>query len=780
MGPYIAVLKDSFREARSSRVLWFGLGAVLLFLVALCPLSLEPEIATELQMGELVDPTTLVRSIRDSSEDDVPSPGRHLWKILDDKQRERVTAALDGDAGAGNGSGPARGPRGGFRKNRQIQQGINELLKRDDFYDAEAWADVELDEELTALAGRDDLDATMLASRNRRIMEATWPQYIRTRSDNVYYLNYLGNPIDIPLPLSEEIKSQAVSRVLLGAVQVLLGMIGIFVAVLVTASFVPKMFEPGEITLLLSKPVSRPLLFLTKFAGGCIFILLNAALLLTGLWLIAGFRFGVWNNGLLWCIPVYVFVFAIFYSVSASAGAIWRNAIMAICVTVMFWLVTFLLGVGKTTVEELAINPNRITHVVPAGENLFAVNESKETVLWNSEAGEWDEVFKSDERGGPPRFARRFAFAQASFVPAWDSIGSRIVALEPAMGRFNSGGSSKVIVAREDEGWQRVPAGQSPEPAQELFVGPEGRILLVTMEQVYEFVGQSEETAQAQEWFSRNLGGLIPVRNNRAVAKLLKKKQRWKRPFAVDFDQQTGIIVVMSEGRLMLLGPTEDGGYQIGNEQDLETEGGVLVAVAGGRILVADERGDIRILDSDTLDTLSTHHPFDDVEPRQVAASPTGSQFAVLSHDQQLWLYDIVKDAEVRTVTPHNGDISAAAYDPEGQLFIAHHTTRVSQIASDSSGIVSEFSPAPDLFESIFRYGIKPAWTVLPKPSDLESVVTWLMTEENSVGLDEGFDRSNLQAARTQLDLKTPIWSNLAFLVLLLTCTCIYISRKDF
>src|SRR5690606_3275462 len=123
---------------------------------------------------------------------------------------------------------------------------------------------------------------------------------------------------------------------------------GVFVALLVTASIVPQMLDAGACDLLLSKPVSRPLLLLSKFLGGCAFILLCAAFLHGGLWLIAGLRFGIWNAGLLYSIPVFVFVFAIYYSVSAAAAMIWRNAVVSIVCAILFWAMCFTVGVAKS------------------------------------------------------------------------------------------------------------------------------------------------------------------------------------------------------------------------------------------------------------------------------------------------------------------------------------------------------------------------------------------------------------------------------------------------
>ena len=103
------------------------------------------------------------------------------------------------------------------------------------------------------------------------------------------------------------------------------------VAVLITAPTIPQMFDAGALHLLLSKPIARWLLFLARFFGGCAFILIGATYLIGGLWLILGIRFGVWDPKLLLSIPIYLFVFAIYYSVSSLVGAIYRSSSPPLC-----------------------------------------------------------------------------------------------------------------------------------------------------------------------------------------------------------------------------------------------------------------------------------------------------------------------------------------------------------------------------------------------------------------------------------------------------------------
>ena len=101
--------------------------------------------------------------------------------------------------------------------------------------------------------------------------------------------------------------------------------IGLLIAILVTANMVPETFEPGSLNLLLSKPISRWGLYTAKFVGGCVFIALCAGYLFLGVWVWLGLAMEVWDRAILLSIPLYVIVFAIYFSVSAFVGLLWRR-----------------------------------------------------------------------------------------------------------------------------------------------------------------------------------------------------------------------------------------------------------------------------------------------------------------------------------------------------------------------------------------------------------------------------------------------------------------------
>src|SRR5262249_47004641 len=161
--------------------------------------------------------------------------------------------------------------------------------------------------------------------------------------------------------------------------------VGVLAAILVTSPIMPHIFEPGAIDLLLSKPISRSLLFLTKFAGGCAFIALNAAYFIGGLWALSGLRVDLLSARPLLPLLILLFLFSIYYSVSSLAGVIWRNAIVSVVMTVLFWGLCTLVGWIKGGLEALLVAPERIVRLVPAGQTLLGITDMGQVREWRPE-----------------------------------------------------------------------------------------------------------------------------------------------------------------------------------------------------------------------------------------------------------------------------------------------------------------------------------------------------------------------------------------------------------
>ena len=78
----------------------------------------------------------------------------------------------------------------------------------------------------------------------------------------------------------------------------------------------------------------------------------------------------------------------------------------------------------------------------------------------------------------------------------------------------------------------------------------------------------------------------------------------------------------------------------------------------------------------------------------------------------------------------------------------------------------------------MYGYGVNWLYTIFPKPGELDNLVLFLLTDQETQAV--GGQEANLQSERAVLNIWTPLWSNLAFLVVMLTLTCLYISRRDF
>src|SRR5207244_4002853 len=83
---------------------------------------------------------------------------------------------------------------------------------------------------------------------------------------------------------------------------------------------------------------------LYKYVGGLSFIFLNTSVTILGVWAALGIRSGVWANGFLLTIFVLTFFFAILYSVSTLFGVLTGNALVAIVMTCLVWVIFFAAG----------------------------------------------------------------------------------------------------------------------------------------------------------------------------------------------------------------------------------------------------------------------------------------------------------------------------------------------------------------------------------------------------------------------------------------------------
>lgn len=123
-------------------------------------------------------------------------------------------------------------------------------------------------------------------------------------------------------------------------------------ALISTASVIPDLVSGGSIETVLSKPISRVRVFLTKYVMGLLFVALQVLVFSLGSFLVFGLRAGLWEPGLFLAVPIVVVFFSYLFCVCALIGLLTRSTITSLLVTVLFWFVLFILNAGDATLMQ--------------------------------------------------------------------------------------------------------------------------------------------------------------------------------------------------------------------------------------------------------------------------------------------------------------------------------------------------------------------------------------------------------------------------------------------
>jgi ABC-type transport system involved in multi-copper enzyme maturation permease subunit len=758
---YLAIIKDSFREALASRVLWILLVLTTLLLLALAPMGLDEQVSVKFTPREILDGPTFIERIERQQAASPPSPGKQVWKLLGADFKVQLERERD-----------SRQDAAAFTSiDVLLPKELNKLLDRRELYDPRAWDKVRLSEEAQALAKRgvERLSDDEVSRFNRLLLKAAYPGLLARSRDPAVHFSYFGMRLGDALPLKKKL---LVDGVISAFMNLFVGVIGVFTAVLVTASIMPQTFAPGAIDLLLSKPISRSLLYLTKFVGGCMFTLINGAYVIVGLWLIAGLRFGLWSNKLLLCIPVFMFLFAIYYAVSALAGAIWRNPIVSVVMTILFWGLCFSVGSAKNVIELVFLNPQRLVKLVPAGKELFAANERGEAFRWSEAERAWLPVLAFGERD---EAAAPFGMAAPLIGPVYDPRHERLIALPSPLAQFGMVPNGNLLrIGERAEDWQRLDGVAAPAGTAALFVDPRGRLLAVTSGGVFRLQGEASEKQRRVNVF----GFELPAGAAGSQFVAASPPLRLRSPLAAAMDPQTGELAIFDSQRLLVLALDKADRYRARVERKLEKQQAGVVAFAGQTMLLGLADGWAIVLDAADLKRRDEFRPGGADSPRFIQASPDGRYFAVLLHTRKLYLYDARQRQMAAAAVSGQGDISAVAMPASDRLLAADQFARVTQYRLPEMAVERREAPSRGALERAYVFVIKPIYTIFPKPGELDNLVSYLLTEQQSVSTRA--DTEDLQAGRIALNIWGPVWSNLAFVAIAVCLGCWYTARKDF
>lgn len=770
MRAYFAIIKDSFREATASWVLWVLLGVITLVLVLIAPLGVRAKLTTDFGGGEIRDPQALIAQLRTEADKPGKTPAKRIWSLWDESRREKLIEFQQFRPETAR-SGRRGGGFGDFLAGREtLFKGLRELVDRSDFYEPGVWKEESLPKEARDyIAKRSELTAEERARLNRLLIEAAAPSQFTRREAQSIAVSYFWMENSESLPFTKTQAHSFIKEVIVPTLMsFLVGVVGVFVAILVTSPVIPQMFEPGSINLLLSKPVQRSAVYLAKFFGGCAFILLNVGYLCLGLWLILGLRFGIWNRGMLLCIPIFLFLFTIYYSVSTFTGVIWKSAVVSVVLCICLWLACFLVGAIKVNVmERFVVDPERIVRVVDAGGTLIAIIENGRINRWNPETNKWEQL-RPPPVGGD---------IKVTLGPIYHAPSDQILMGEGWRVPFGMGASRvNFQIARGSEGWQLKEAQPLPGETAAILVESQGSVLAIAREGIFRLVGDPAPATNQVKF----LGMPLPFGNRTEFKKVMADESLvFSEPLAGAIDPASGSVAVYSRGSVLLFTKDAKGKFVQSATSKLDgDEGqGAKIAFGGSSVVIARSDGLALFLSATDLAVRATTPLEPASQPRFIATSPDGERIGILFQNRRFWLLDSSAATAKRARVRGQGDISAFAFHDE-QLLIADRVNRVTDYSVSDLKRGAAYAPAMTTSLIVYYYLVTPIYTVFPKPGELDNTVHYLLTEKETTDL--GIFREDLEQARENLHPWRPVWSSAIFVAVMLGLACLYIERHQF
>ncbi|MGC6426176.1 MAG: hypothetical protein ACON5H_04165 [Akkermansiaceae bacterium] len=126
----------------------------------------------------------------------------------------------------------------------------------------------------------------------------------------------------------------------------------LILALISCASIYPQMMEEGSAGMLLTKRPGRWLVFLAKFVGGLLFMIVQVGLFVTIVFFAMRWRLGTWNPEIFWFIPATVMAFAFLYSFSVLIAVWTRSVLVAILLPLLLWLLSFGIETFETVIYD--------------------------------------------------------------------------------------------------------------------------------------------------------------------------------------------------------------------------------------------------------------------------------------------------------------------------------------------------------------------------------------------------------------------------------------------
>ncbi len=847
MRPYLAIIKDSFRAAMATRVLYVLILLITLLLLAIAPLHLRETLDWRLSSDVNVqNPGQMVRRVVDGRE--TKKPIARIWDLLPEKIRDKVLKSVepaDDDSEQDDvPGGPPPAIEDMLVQEKLIDE-LNTIISNPEFYREEDWVDRVLPSEAEELIelGVENLSLIRNKRLNRLLVATALAPAIdkgNASALTIYYAVW-----EFPIPINQT--HQQFAQLLTSSVpwvsipwyfEKLVLSIGLLIAIIVTANMIPDMFEPGSLNLLLSKPISRWGLFVSKFFGGCAFIALCATYLFCGLWLWMGIGMGVWDRAMLLSIPLYVIVFAIYFAVSAVVGLVWRSPIVSVILTLLFWAFCFSIGSAFSPFDRKMKN-SELVALLPVNDQVFSADILHRLKAWDGNDQAWQSAFDSNmtEQVEIQFAVNSFMFSLREvpafpgilnfLEPIYDKSNSQLISSSYEFGKSLSSGKKRMFVAKVDDGGKPEfrDVGFFPIDAVRAFATDKGVIVASSDGSFYRL-----DQAKLDQLFAKAKSKNLPEEeaqvdknaDNPATAQAQDKELSRQTAAAeeadesqeqlevfqplgpenglairsskhVDYNHLRDEIAVYRRGQLKIFksedsstanetdDPKPSYSYQQHAVLDLDlgfSEAMTCrIAYQGDTIALAFGNGQVITVDAETVTEKKEYQPENRTAIEEIRGSADGRYFATLYRNGNLWLLDTQSDEQMKKADIiGQGEVCAFTFDDENQLWVCDNTDRATEYDLASGEMKVRYSPPGGWIEKLYRYGLRPFYKICPKPGEFYKVVSYLSASGDS----EANADVDLNKTFEVSDPWSPLWSGLLFMLSMLFLGCLVFQFRDY
>ncbi len=132
--------------------------------------------------------------------------------------------------------------------------------------------------------------------------------------------------------------------------------LGVLLALVWTAGFLPTFLDSGATSVLLTKPPSRSVLLLGRFAGVVLFVAAFAIVFVAATGAALGLRTGIWGAGYWLCVPLLLAQFTVFYSFSALLAVMTGSTAGCLVGSILFWMVCWSMNYGRHALLGLELS----------------------------------------------------------------------------------------------------------------------------------------------------------------------------------------------------------------------------------------------------------------------------------------------------------------------------------------------------------------------------------------------------------------------------------------